>query len=121
MHLPVFSEKCSVGINDGGGIVVKARRAPFEERGDDHHTKFLREFLENRGRRARDRLREVEVFVVFDLTEVDRLKKLLEADDVRTLRGSLAHAPDGGSDVDFDIERAGVLDESDFDSGIWHA
>ena len=121
VHLPVFPEECPVGINDGGGIVVKAGRAPFEERGDDHHTKFPSEFLENRGRGARDRLGEVEVFVVFDLAEVDRLEKLLKADDVRALGSSLAHAPTGSGDVGFDIERAGVLDESDFDSGIWHA
>ena len=101
--------------------MVKAGRPPFEERGDDHHAKFLREFLKNRGRRTRDRLGEVEVFVVFDLAKIDRLEKLLEADDVRALGGSLAHTPNGGSSVGFDIERAGILDESDFDSGIWHA
>jgi hypothetical protein len=59
--------------------------------------------------------------MVFDLAKIDRLEKFLEADDVRALGCSLAHTPDGGGGVGFDIERAGILDESDFDSGIWHA
>jgi hypothetical protein len=58
--------------------------------------------------------------VIFDLAEIDRLEKLLQADDVRTLGCGLAHTSDGGGGVGFDIERAGILDESDFDSGIWH-
>ena len=60
VHLAVFSEERSVGVQNHGRIVVDAGGAALEERSDDHDFQFAREFRERFGRRARDRLGKLE-------------------------------------------------------------
>ena len=42
MHLAVDAQKRSVGVQNGGGIVVDSGRAAFEEGCDDHHAAVWR-------------------------------------------------------------------------------
>ena len=118
MHLPVFSQKRPIRIDDSGRVVVKPGRATLKERGDDHHPKFAREGLEQLRRRPGDRFREAEVFVILDLAEVYRHKKLLQTDNIRTLSGSLFDAPQCGSEIGFHIRCASILNDPDLHERI---
>ena len=120
VHLPVFAEKRSVGIDDRRRVVIKARRSTLEERGDQNDSAFLRNSLHRLGRRSRDGFGEFEVFVILDLAKIHRGEKLLETHDVRAFRGSGTDPTKGSVDVRPHIGRAGVLDKSDFHLGGLH-
>jgi hypothetical protein len=52
--------------------VIETARALLEERGDDHDLVLLRQLLERRRARARNRLRQPEIRVILALAEVLR-------------------------------------------------
>ena len=65
----------------------------------------------------KDLLRELEVFMVFDLAEIDGGKKLLETDDLRAFCGGFTGFRDGFGDVLGGVERAARLHEPEFNFG----
>ena len=95
VHLPVLAQILPVGVHHGGRIVVDPLGALLEERGDDHHLELPSERHQPVGGRAGDRLGEIEELVIFGLTEILTAEELLQADDLSTLLGRFAHAPDG--------------------------
>ena len=87
----------------------------FEERGNDNDAIFFGEFLESFGCRARDRLGEFEIFVVFGLAEVLGAEEFLGADDLGTLLGGALSSGEGFLEIRGGVRRAGGLDEADGD------
>ena len=85
VHLAIDAEQRAVRVDDRRRVVINARRALLEERGDDHHLVFLRELLKRVGARAGNRFGQFEVFVVFALAEILRAKQFLRADDLRAV------------------------------------
>ncbi len=74
MHLAIDTEERTVGVNDGGSVVINTGGAPLEQRRDDDDTMLAREFLECVGAWAGNWLGEFEVFVIFALAKVLRTK-----------------------------------------------
>ena len=93
MHLAVFAQHGAVGVDDGGGIVVEARAALFEEGDDDDHTEFLGQRGKTIGGGAGDGLGEIKKLRVLSDAEVGGVEKLLEADDLRATRGGITDKP----------------------------
>ncbi len=91
MHLPVFAHQGAVGVDDGRGVVVEARRAPLEERGDDHGAAFARDLAERLGGRPRYLLGKLEILVVLRLAKVLGAEKLRQADDIRAAARGVTH------------------------------
>jgi len=117
VHLAVLAEVRPVGVDDRRGIVVKPRATLFEKRRHDHHPALFRDRTQLVRRRPGNLLRKSEVFVILDLAEIDRGKKLLQTHDLRALIGGSVNALDGFGDVLRGIGGAGGLDEAEFDFG----
>ena len=90
VHLPVFAEEPAVGIDDGRGVVIESFGALLEQRGDDHDAQLGGQLAQRLGRRARNRLGQLEEPVVFGLAEILAAEELLEADDLGAATGGLA-------------------------------
>ena len=120
MHLSIDAAQAAVRIDDCGGVVVHTGRAPLEQRADDHHSQFARELRERLGRRARDRLRQVEEPGVLLAAKILRAEQFLQADDLRAPARRLADAPDGFGQVFVGVHGAGHLDEADAKLGGVH-
>ena len=118
VHLPVFSQKRPIRIDDSGRVVVKPGSATLKERGDDHHPKFTREGLKQLRRRPGDRFCEAEIFVILDLAEVHRHEKLLKTDDIRPLRCGFLDPPQSGGKIGFHVDGASVLNDTDLHERI---
>jgi hypothetical protein len=115
MHLAIETEEGTVGIDDGCGVVVDARSALFEERGNNDDAIFSGEFLEGLGGWAGDRFGEFEIFVVFGLAEVLGAEKFLGADDLSALFGGALSGGEGFLQIGGRVGGAGGLDEADCD------
>ena len=92
VHLAVDAAERTIGVEDGGGVVVDAQSALFEERCNQDDAVLPGgggEFLSGR---AGDGLGQVEQGVVFALAEVLGLEKLGQADDLRAFGGRVGHA-----------------------------
>ena len=85
VHLAIHAHQRPVGVDDRRGVVIHAGGALLEQRRDDDGLVFLRELAERVGRRPRDRLREREEAMVFDLAEILRAEQFLGAEDLRAL------------------------------------
>ena len=46
VHLAVHAQQRAVGVEHRGRVVIEAGGAPLEERGDDDHAQFAREFAQ---------------------------------------------------------------------------
>ena len=115
VHLPVFAEVRAVGVDDRSGVVVEARAAFFEKRGDDDDAALLRQPGHRRGARAGDLLGELEVFVILDLAEILRGEKLLQADDLRAAVRRLGGLGERLREVFARLRGAAHLDETEGD------
>ena len=92
VHLAVFAEVGAVGVDDSGGVVVEPLGALFEHRADEHHAQLLGQRHEvPRGGAVGDGLGEAEVLIALLVAEIERGKKLLEANDLCAAGGQLAH------------------------------
>src|SRR5204862_3733445 len=94
VHLAELPHESPVGVEDGGRIVINARRALLEEAGDNDHAQFASEIAETLRRVTRHRLREVEESGVLTFAKVGREKQLLEAPHLRALLRRLADERD---------------------------
>src|SRR6478735_4208599 len=75
---------------DGGGVVIEAGSAVFEQRGNEDDAELAGEFAEAVGDRAGEGIREIEEGGVLDGAEIRSQEKLLGDDDVRAARRGLA-------------------------------
>ena len=85
VHLPIDAEQRTVRVNDGGGVVINAGGALFEQRGNDDDLVFFGEFLESVGARPGNFFRELEILVVLALAKILRAEQFLRADDLRAV------------------------------------
>ena len=92
VHLAIFAGDRAVAFKDHGSVVVEARCAALEERGDEHNGVSACEIAEKCGRGPRDGFREIEKFGVFCLTEIGRVVQFLQHHEFGT-------APGGGGNV----------------------
>ena len=82
MHLAVGPRQPPVGVEHHRSVVVKAGSPTLEDRAHDHNLKlagYRGEFL---GGGTGHRLGEVEVRMVFGLTEIERPEELGQTDDL---------------------------------------
>ena len=87
VHLAVDTEERTIGVNDGGGVVINTGGAFLKERSDDDDLVLFSEFLESPGARAGNRFGKPEILVVLALAKILRTKQLLRADDLSAASG----------------------------------
>ena len=120
MHLAIDAEQRPIGVDDRGGIVIDARRAPLEQRADDDDAQLAREAAERIGGRSRNGFGQIEQRGVFLAAEILRAEQFLQADDLRAPARGLADAPHGFGEVFVRVHGAGHLDEADAKLGGVH-
>ncbi len=113
VHLAIQPQERSVGVEHGGGIVIKPGGAALEQRRHDGHLEFGGELGESLGGRSGDRLGEVEAVGVLLAAEVLRAEQFLQTDNLRAVAGGFADAPDGLLQILGRVGRAAHLDEAD--------
>src|SRR5690348_4354074 len=91
MHLAIFAEEASIGIDDRASVVVNAGSAALEEGSDDDDFLFFRDFRKGLSRGAGDRLGKIEKLGVFFAAKVFAAKELVHADDLRAPRSGFAN------------------------------
>ena len=114
VHLAVFARDGTVALKDYGGVVVEARCAALEERGDEHNGVAACEIAEKCGRGPRDGFREIEKFGVFCLTEIRRVVQFLQHHEFGTALGGGGNVSCEAIAVLGGIGYAGHLDKGYF-------
>ena len=92
MHLAVFSGYASILLHHYRRIVVEPRSAALEEGGDDDDAEILGKLAVEIGRRARNRLCQVEEVNILYLTEIEGVMKLLKHDELCAAMGEVDDA-----------------------------
>jgi hypothetical protein len=111
-----MAHDAAVGIDDGDGVVVRGT-SPFEERHGQHQFALPGDLLHALdGRLLVDRMRQVEVFVLFVDAEVRRFEQFLKQDDLCSLVCRLVHERFCSRDIGFEIPAAAHLGTGDVDS-----
>ena len=120
MHLAIHPQEAPVGVDHGGRIPVDAGALPLKERHDQHHRQLPGKRLERVGRRARDRLGQVEAVGVLRLAEIGGVEQLFQADDLRPPASGLAHQTGAASQVGGGVRIGPILNDSDGKRGVGH-
>src|ERR1039458_1775415 len=115
MHLAVAADDFPGLIDDGGSVVIDARRATLEDRRDDDDFPRLCDGAERFGGGAGNRFGEIEKFRVLGLTRVVRAEQLLSADDLRAAPGGLLDFGDCLVEVEARLGRTAHLNEANGD------
>jgi peptidyl-prolyl cis-trans isomerase B (cyclophilin B) len=121
VHLSILSQVATIRVDDRRSIVINARRAPLKKRSDDHDAEFPGDGLHSLGRRAGDGLGELEIFVVFNLTEIHGAEELLQANDLRASFGGLANAGLGRGEICIETCGTSGLNDTDLHLVLRHA
>ena len=120
VHFAIDPQQRAIGVDDQGGVVIDARRAPLEDRPDDGHLEFPRQARETFGSGPGNRLGQIEQGGVLLLAEVLRAEQFLDADDLRALASGFANAPFGLGEVFVGVLRTSHLDQTDAELGALH-
>ena len=99
--------------------MVKSRRAFFKYRRDQDDPELLGDFPQARGGRPGDFFGELKIFVILGLTKINRIKDLLETDDIGSLRSRLADHCFRFVYVFKRIDQTSHLDQADFQHGVY--
>jgi hypothetical protein len=113
MHLAIFAEKFSVGVDDRSGVVVNPGPPFLENRRDDDHTKLPRYFAESRCRFSGNFLGQPEVGVIFRLTKILRPEKFRQTNNLCALPRGLPNEIDRVREIFVRFRAAPHLDERD--------
>ena len=92
VHLAVFSGYASILLHHYRRIVVEPRSAALEEGGDDDDAEILGKLAVEIGRRARNRLCQVEEVNILYLTEIEGVMKLLKHNELCAAMGEVDDA-----------------------------
>jgi len=112
VHLAIHAEQRPIGVDDRRGVSIDAARLLLEQRNDENDRQLLRQRLHSLGRRAGNRLGDVESVGAFRLAEVGRVEELFEADDLRAARRGFADTLDRRRDVLRHVACGAVLNDS---------
>src|SRR5271168_4065073 len=115
VHLAVAADDFAGLVDDGGGVVINAGRAPLEDRCDDNYFPRLGDGAERFGGGSGNRLGEIEEFRVLGLTRVMRAEQLLRANDLRAAFGRLLNFRNRLVEIEPRLGRTTHLDEPDDD------
>src|SRR5208282_1310514 len=115
VHLAVAADDFAGLVDDGGGVVINAGRAPLEDRCDDNYFPRLGDGAERFGGGSGNRLGEIEEFRVLGLTRVMRAEQLLRANDLRAAFGGLLDFRDRLVEIEARLGRTTHLDEPNDD------
>jgi hypothetical protein len=113
VHLAVEVGDGAIFFDGDGGVVVQARRSPFEKAGYEDDAGLAADAGEDIGGGAWDGLGEIEEGVFFALAEVLGTEELREADEGGSLAGGFVDALGGLVEVDAGVRIAGHLNEGD--------
>src|SRR5579872_3929580 len=111
MHLAIEALEASVGVEDGGGIVVKPARPPLKDRGDNHHSFFLRDPRHAFRGGAGNGFGQVEKLGGLTLAEVLRAKQLRQTNDLRPSPGRFTDLLPGAIQIFVGLGRTRHLDQ----------
>lgn len=89
MHLAICPQHRAIGVDYGGGVMVEPRGSTFEKRCHDDGFSFSGDLCESRSAGPWNCFRELKMFVVFFLAEIEATEELLGADDLRSITGCL--------------------------------
>jgi len=112
VHLAIDAGEVSIGVQGDRRVVVKPRRAPLKERGDDRDPQLAGYLGEARRRGTGNLLSQIEKAQILALAEVLRAEKLRQADDVGAQPRRLADALDGSGEVGLRVGAHAHLHES---------
>ena len=117
----VLPQVGAVGVDHGGGVVVKALLLDLEHGDHQHHPRVLGELLHPLGRWSiGNRFGIPEVLVLLYLAEVGAVEQLLEAQHLGPVLGGLAGQLDRLGDHRLLVAGPRGLDESrSYDVGHW--
>ena len=113
VHLAIGAEHAAVGVDHGGRVAIEPRRFALVEGHHDDDVELLGERLKRVNGRAVGWLGDVEPLGFHALAEVRRVEELLQADDLRAPRGRLANTRHCARHVAGEINRGGVLNDTD--------
>ncbi len=115
VHLAIEPEQGAVSVENDRGVVIDAGSALLKERGDEDNAKLFGQRCQTGCDRPGNGLGEIEQGGVLALAEILGLKKLGQADDLRSPRGRLMDFVDGALKILVGIGRGRHLYESDFE------
>lgn len=118
VHFAVDAQEGAVGVDDGGGVVIEAWGAFFEQGGNDDDTVFFGEGLKCLGAGSGDGFSKLELGVILRLAKVLGAKKLLGADDLSPLFGGFCGQIEGVAKVHIGIGVAHGLQERQRGLGV---
>src|SRR5205085_9927211 len=113
VHLGLEAKDGAVCVDHGGRVAIETSRLPLENRSDDHDGQLARQALHRCRRRAGNGFGEIEPVELLRLAEVLRVKKLLQADDLRAATGGFTDLLFGPREVVPGIPSRVVLDQTD--------
>src|SRR5207302_6556134 len=99
VHLAVKPEQRTVGVEHGGGVVMKPGGAALEDRRDDDHPQLACELAERFRGGAGNRFGQIEALGIFFAAKILSTKQLLEANDLNAAPGRFADALDGAREI----------------------
>src|SRR5688572_16444637 len=103
VHLAVFPEIGSVGVQNGRGIMIDAGRSPLEQRGDKNDLQFARKGSQKLRGRSWDLLSQFEIQMLLGLAEVRRFEQLGQTDDLSALVSRLADSCHSSFQIKFGL------------------
>ena len=114
VHLAIGASDASILLEHHRSVVVKASCTTVKETGDQYDAAFAGDVAIELGAGAWNRLGQIEVVGIFDLTEVERVVQLLQHDQFCTLLCCVADVCRQVFFILFYISRFGLLDERYF-------
>ncbi len=114
VHLAIEAQQRTVRVDDGRGVVIKARGAFFEQGNDDDHALALRKLLKRFGGGTGDRFGEFEIRMVLALAKIKRAEQFLRADDLRALPGGAPGEGEGFLKIGLRVRRTSGLQQPEF-------
>jgi len=112
VHLAIMAGDSSLPIDHDRRVVIHACRPPFENRRDNRHVARRSHTAQGFGTGTRNRLREVEVPVLFSLARIPRAIELLQANHLGAARRGILYTHRGLLKIEPRLALAGHLDQS---------
>jgi len=119
VHLAIEAAERAVSVNDGGGVMVDAGRASFEN-GDNDDDSLLAGHSRHRiAGRSGNGFGKIEEGSLFPLAEILGAEQLGKTDDLRTLARRLANSAQGALQVLLRIRRTPQLQKTYLEFFRW--
>ena len=92
MHFTMNARDAAVTLQHNSRVMIETRRTTFKETRDDNHMVFLSQSTEELSRGSGNRFRQIKGVNRFDLTEIRRVVKFLQDNQLCTASGSIGNS-----------------------------